>query len=48
MMTQENQISKKTLGGFNLTILKVKQIYYERIEVCIIELRPLTSYYYLE
>ena len=33
MITQENQTSKKTWGGFNLAILKVKQIYYERIEV---------------
>ena len=24
MMTQENQIGKKTWGGFNLAILKVK------------------------
>ena len=31
--TQENQTGKKTWGGFNLTILKVKQIHYERIEV---------------
>ena len=39
-----------SLGGvvtFNLTILKVKQIHYERIEVFTIELRPLTSYCYL-
>ena len=49
MMTQENQISKKTLGEFNLVIFKVKQqIHYERIEVCTIELRPLTSYCYLQ
>ena len=33
MITQENQTSKKTWGGFNLAILKVKQIHYERIEV---------------
>ena len=33
MITQENQTGKKTWGGFNLTILKVKQIHYERIEV---------------
>ena len=33
MITQENQIGKKTWGGFNLAILKVKQIHYERIEV---------------
>ena len=32
-MTQENQIGKKTWGGFNLAILKVKQIHYERIEI---------------
>ena len=36
MITQENQASKKTWRGFNLTILKVKQINYERIEVYII------------
>ena len=33
IITQENQTGKKTWGGFNLTILKVKQIHYERIEV---------------
>ena len=33
MITQENQIGKKTWGGFNLAILTVKQILYERIEV---------------
>ena len=33
MITQKNQIGKKPWGGFNLTILKVKQIHYERIEV---------------
>ena len=48
MMTQENQTDKRTWGGFNLAILKVKRIHYERIEVCIIELRPLTFYCYLE
>ena len=48
MITQESQTCKKlTYGGFNLAILKVKQIYYERIEVFTIELRPLTSYCYL-
>ena len=36
MMTQETK-SVKTWGGFNLTILKVKQQnHYERIEVCTI------------
>ena len=48
MMTQENQTDKKTWGGFNLTILEVKRIHYERIEVCTIELRLLTFYCYLE
>ena len=33
MIIQENQTSKKMRGGFNLAILKVKQIHYERIEV---------------
>ena len=33
MITQENQTGKKTWEGFNLAILKVKQIHYERIEV---------------
>ena len=33
MITQENQIGKKTWWRFNLAILKVKQIYYVRIEV---------------
>ena len=33
MITQENQTGKKTWGGFNPIILKVKQIHYERIEV---------------
>ena len=33
MITQENQTSKKTWGGFNLAILKVKKIHYKRIEV---------------
>ena len=33
MITQENQISKNIWGGFNLAILKVKQIHYERIEI---------------
>ena len=33
MITQENQTDKKTWRGFNLVILKVKQIHYERIEV---------------
>ena len=33
MITQENQIGKKLRGEFNLAILKVKQIHYERIEV---------------
>ena len=32
-MTQENQTGKKIWGGFNLAILKVKQVHYERIEV---------------
>ena len=32
MITQENQ-TDKNLGGFNLAILKVKQIHYKRIEV---------------
>ena len=47
MITQENQTGKKFGGEFNLAILKVKQIHYERIEVFTIRLRPLTSYYYL-
>ena len=29
-------------------LMKVKQIHYERIEICIIELRPLKFYYYLK
>ena len=33
MITQENQTGKKTREGFNLTILKLKQIHYERIEI---------------
>ena len=33
MIIQENQTGKKTWDGFNLAILKVKQIHYERIEV---------------
>ena len=33
MITQENQTGKKPRGRFNLTILKVKQIHYEKIEV---------------
>ena len=33
MIIQENQTGKKNWGGFNLTILKVNQIHYERIEV---------------
>ena len=33
MITQENQTGKKFGGEFNLAILKVKQIHYERIEV---------------
>ena len=33
MMTQENQTFKKIWGEFNLTIFKLKQIHYERIEV---------------
>ena len=33
MITQENQTGKKTWGGFNLAILKVKLIHYERIKV---------------
>ena len=32
MITQENQTDKKIWGGFNLVILKVKQIHYEIIE----------------
>ena len=32
MMTQETKLIK-TWGGFNLTILKVKQIHYEKIEI---------------
>ena len=32
MMTQETE-PVKTWGGFNLAILKVKQIHYEKIEV---------------
>ena len=32
MITQENQTGKNW-EGFNLAILKVKQIHYERIEV---------------
>ena len=32
MITQENQTGKN-MGGFNLAILKVKRIHYERIEV---------------
>ena len=48
MIIQENQIDKKFRGGFNLAILKVKQIHYQRIEVIQQRLRPLTSYCYLE
>ena len=53
MITQKNQTGKKpredlTQGGFNLAILKVKQIYYERIEVLQQQLKPLTYYCYLE
>ena len=34
MITQENQTGKKKFRvGFNLAIIKVKQIHYERIEV---------------
>ena len=33
MIIQEKQTGKKTWEGFNLTILKVKQIHYERIEI---------------
>ena len=33
MINQENQIDKKTCEWFNLAILKVKQIHYERNEV---------------
>ena len=47
MMTQENQTGKKPGEDFSYPQGK-KQIYYERIEVCTIELRPLTSYYYIE
>ena len=36
MMTQETT-AVKTWGGFNLAILKVKRIHYERIEVYTIE-----------
>ena len=32
MMTQETKLVK-TWGGFNLAILKVNRIYYERIQV---------------
>ena len=32
MVTQEKQIGKKIYGGFNLTILKVKQIYYRELK----------------
>ena len=43
---------QKSWGGFNLAILKVKQIHYilkkKKIEVFTIELRPLTSYFYLK
>ena len=46
MITQENLTDKKL--GEDLLVLKVKQIHYERIEVCIIRLESLTSYYYLE
>ena len=46
MITQENLTDKKL--GEDLTILKIKQIHYERIRVCIIRLGPLTSYCYLE
>ena len=46
MMTQETT-PVKTWGGFNLAILKVNRIHYERIEVYTIRLRPLTSYCYL-
>ena len=46
MMTQETT-SVKTWEGFNLAILKVNlNPLYERIEVCTIELRPLTFYCY--
>ena len=46
MITQENLTDKKL--GEDLLVLKVKQIHYERIEVCILRLGPLTSYYYLD
>ena len=32
MVTQEKQIDKKIYGGFNLAILKVKQIYYRELK----------------
>ena len=35
-----NCFKVKTLGGFDLTILKVKQIYYKRIEVFTIRFNP--------
>ena len=46
MITQENLTDKKL--GEDLLVLKVKQIHYERIEVCTIRFRPLTSYCYIE
>ena len=45
-MTQETK-PVKTWGGFNLTIIKVNLIHYERIEILQQRLRPLTSYCYL-
>ena len=44
-MTQENQLNKPFQGKknwreFDLTILKVKQIYYKRIEVFTIRFNP--------
>ena len=47
MITQENQTGTKPGEGFNLAILKVKHICYERIEIYTIRLRPLRSYGYL-
>ena len=35
-----NRFMVKTRGGFDLAILKVKQIYYKRIEVFIIRFNP--------
>ena len=35
-----NNFKVKTWGGFDLTILKIKQIHYKRIEVFTIKFNP--------